>query len=232
MSLSGSFARVVALIGAGAILWRRRQGRPPAQAVGSAPTIPTARPQGRIPTLKMPTARGWAPGQTPVAAPGLTVNAFATGLKHPRWIHLLPNGDVTVAEALFLPGPITTVFDYAMVSTMKRAAAVGVSPNRITLLRDADGDGVAETREAFLEGLSQPFGMALLGDTFYVGNTDGVVAFPYTTGATRITAAPLRKLATFKPGGHWTRSLLASADGRKLYAGVGSLTNSRHLGLP
>jgi len=101
---------------------------------------------------------------------------------------------------------------------------VGVSPNRITLLRDADRDGVAETREAFLEGLSQPFGMALLGDTFYVGNTDGVVAFAYATGATRITA-PGRKLTEFKPGGHWTRSLLPSPDGSKLYIGVGSLSN-------
>jgi len=224
MSLSGIFAKLVALIGAAAILWRRLQGGAHEPAVGATPAIPAARPQGSIPTLKMPTARGWAPGQTPVAAPGLKVNAFATGLKHPRWIHLLPNGDVTVAEALFLPGPITTLFDYAMVSTMKRAAAVGVSPNRITLLRDADGDGVAETKAAFLEGLSQPFGMALLGDTFYVGNTDGLVAFPYTTGATRLTA-PGRKLTAFKPGGHWTRSLLPSPDGRKLFVGVGSLSN-------
>ena len=128
-----------------------------------------------------------ADGQTPIAAPGLKVNAFAAGLKHPRWIHVLPNGDVLVAEALTVAGPVRTVFDYAMVSTMKRAAAVGVSPNRITRLRDADGDGVAETREVFLEGLNQPFGMALLDDTFYVGNTDGVVAFPYAAGATRIT---------------------------------------------
>ena len=97
----------------------------------------------------MPTARGWRPGQTPAAALGLKVNAFATGLKHPRWIHLLPNGDVTVAEALFLPGGITSIFDYAMVSTMKRAAAVGVGQNRIKLLRDADGDGVAEIKMCF-----------------------------------------------------------------------------------
>ncbi|HUL10113.1 MAG TPA: sorbosone dehydrogenase family protein [Candidatus Acidoferrum sp.] len=224
MDLSGIFARLVALIGAAAIAWRRMQGVPREQAVGAAPKIPAARPQGSIPTLKMPTARGWAPGQTPIAAPGLKVNPFATGLKHPRWIQVLPNGDVTVAEALFLPGPVKSVFDYAMVSTMRRAAAVGVSPNRIILLRDADRDGVAETRETLLENLSQPFGMALLGDTFYVGNTDGVVAFPYTTGATRI-AAPGRKLTTFKPGGHWTRSLLPSPDGRKLYVGVGSLSN-------
>ena len=134
MGLSDVFARIVALVGAAAILWRRLQGSVREPAIGSNPVIPTARPQGSIPTLKMPTARGWAPGQTPIAAPGLKVNAFATGLKHPRWIHVLPNGDVTVAEALFLPGGITSVFDYAMVSTMKRAAAVGVSPNRITLL--------------------------------------------------------------------------------------------------
>lgn len=230
MSLSGVFARMVALVGDATIVWRRLQGSVHQQAVGATPTIPTARPQGSMPTLKMPTARGWEAGQTPVAAPGLKVNAFATGLKHPRWINVLPNGDVTVAEALFLPGPIKSVFDYAMVSTMRRAAAVGVSPNRITLLRDANGDGVAETREAFLEGLSQPFGMALLGDTFYVGNTDGVVAFPYTSGATRITA-PGRKLTAFKPGGHWTRSLLPSADGRKLFIGVGSLSNIGERGL-
>ncbi len=222
--IQDSFARVVALIGDAAILWRRMGTAQPAPAFGATPAIPAAKPQGSIPTLKMPTARGWSGGRTPVAAPGLKVNAFATGLKHPRWIYVLPNGDVLTAEALFLPGKIDSLFDYAMVSTMKRAAAVGVSPNRITLLRDGNRDGVAETRDTFLEDLSQPFGMALLGDTFYVGNTDGVVTFPYTPGATRI-AAPGKKLCSFKPGGHWTRSLLPSPDGRKLYAGVGSLSN-------
>jgi glucose/arabinose dehydrogenase len=172
----------------------------------------------------MPTAKGWAPGQAPVAAAGLAVNAFATGLKHPRWLHVLPNGDVLAAEALTLAGPIRSAFDYAQHATMQRAAAVGDSPNRITRLRDADGDGVAETRDVFLDGLNQPFGMALLGDTFYVGNTDGVVAFPYQREAARATA-PGRKLASFKPGGHWTRSLLPSRDGTRLYVGVGSLSN-------
>src|SRR5258708_21802277 len=224
MSLSGIFARIVALIGAAALLWRRLQGAAPEPAWGSAPVVAAAKPQGSIPTLKMPTARGWTDGQTPVAAPGLKVNAFATGLKHPRWIEVLPNGDVLVAESNQVAGPIRSVFSYAMQATMRRARALGVSANRITLLRDTDGDGVAEKREIFIEGLNQPFGMALRGDTFYVGNTDGVVAFPYTTGTTRITA-PGRKLATFKPGGHWTRSLLSSADGRKLYVGVGSLSN-------
>ena len=223
MSFSSIFARLVALIGAGAIFLRHRADGTLEPAFGSAPKIPPAKPQG-IPTLKMPTARGWATGQTPAAASGLKVNAFAPGLKHPRWIHVLPNGDVLTAEALSEPGGIKSVFDYAMATTMQRAAATGVSPNRITLLRDTDGDGVAETREVFMDRLNQPFGMALLGDTFYVGNTDGVVAFPYTAGASRIDSAG-RKLVDFKPGGHWTRSLLASSDGRKLYAGVGSLSN-------
>ena len=178
MNVSSVFARIVAVVGGGALQWRRLQGGSVTQqALGTAPTIPAARPQGRLPTLKMPTAQGWAAGQKPVVAPGLAVNAFATGLDHPRWMQVLPNGDVTVSEACFLPAPINSLFDYAMQSTMLRAAATGVSPNRITLLRDADGDGVAETRETFLEGLNQPFGMALLGDTFYVGNVDGVLAF-------------------------------------------------------
>jgi glucose/arabinose dehydrogenase len=230
MGLSAIFSRLVAFVGAMAVMWRRMQFVPQEQAVGNAPAIPTARPQGSIPTLKMPTARGWAPGQTPIAAPGLKVNAFATGLKHPRWIYVLPNGDVLTAEALFIPGGIRSVFDYAMVSTMRRAAAVGVSPNRITLLRDTNGDGTAEIQERFMEGLNQPFGMALVGDTFYVGNTDGVFAYPYTRGATRITG-PGRRIATFKPGGHWTRSLLLSPDSRKLYAGVGSLSNIADQGM-
>ena len=231
MSFSDVFARVVAGIGAGAVLWRRQMGYTAhQQAVGSTPVIPEAKPQGAIPTLKMPTARGWDPGQTPTAAPGLKVNAFATGLKHPRWIQVLPNGDVLTSQALFLPGVTKSLFDYAMYSTMKRAAAVGVSPNKITLLRDADRDGVAETREVFLAEQSQPFGMALLGDTFYVGNTDALMAFPYQTGATRITG-PGKKLADFKPGGHWTRSLLPSRDGTKLYVGVGSLSNIAETGM-
>jgi glucose/arabinose dehydrogenase len=158
------------------------------------------------------------------------VNAFAAGLKHPRWIYVLPNGDVLTAEALSQPGGVSSVFDYAILTTMKRAAAVGVSPNRITLLRDANRDGVAETRETFLDRLNQPFGMTLLSDTFYVGNTDGVVAFPYKEGETRIGAKG-RKLNDLKPGGHWTRSLLLSPDQRKLYIGVGSQTNIGDAGL-
>ena len=188
MDLSGIFARVVALIGGAALQWRRLQGTAHEPAWGSAPVVPVAKPQGAIPTLKMPTAKGWSDGQVPVAGPGLKVNAFATGLDHPRWINVLPNGDVLIAEATQVAGPVRTVFSYAMQATMRRADALGVSANRITLLRDMDGDGVAEKREIFMEGLNQPFGMALVGDTFYVGNTDGVVAVPYESGARRITA--------------------------------------------
>ena len=225
MSLSGIFAQFVALLGGIALRWRRLQGASAhTPAWGSAPVVPVAKPQGAIPTLKMPTAKGWSEGQKPTAAPGLKVNAFATGLKHPRWINVLPNGDVLIAESNQVAGPIRSMFSYAMQAMMRRARALGDSANRITLLRDRDGDGVAEKREIFMEGLNQPFGMALLGDTFYVGNTDGVMAFPYAAGADSITA-PGKRLATFKPSGHWTRSLLPSPDGKKLYVGVGSLTN-------
>ena len=230
MGLLEISGRVAALVGGAALLWRRIGSKVGEQAVGSAPAIPSARPQGMLPTLKMPTARGWRQGQTPTAAPGLRVNALAAGLKHPRWLHVLPNGDVLVAEALQEPAALRTAFDYAMVGTMKRAAAVGISPNRITRLRDADGDGVAEHREIFLDGLNQPFGMALVGDTFYVGNTDGVVAFPFAADTNRI-AGPGRQIASFKPGGHWTRSLLPSPDGSRLYVGVGSLSNIADSGM-
>ncbi|MBV9907099.1 MAG: sorbosone dehydrogenase family protein [Hyphomicrobiales bacterium] len=230
MAFSDVFSRVVEGIGAAAIAARRQDGRKVPQAFGANPTIPLAKPQGSIPTLKMPTAKGWTEGQTPKVASGLKVNAFATGLKHPRWIYVLPNGDVLTAEALMPPEPATSLFDFAMFSTLKRAAAMGESPNRIIRLRDADGDGVAETKTTFLDGLKQPFGMALVGDTFYVGNTDGVVAFSYAADTDKITDLG-RRLTKHNGGGHWTRSLLLSPDKTKLYIGVGSLTNIADKGM-
>lgn len=228
--MANLFARIVAMIGAVMILMRRWGADTAEPATGTSPAIPEARPQG-IPTLKMPTAKGWTPGQTPTAAEGLAVNAFATGLKHPRWIHVLPNGDVLTSEALGVPGGrIKSAFEYAMYATMKRAAAAGDSPNRITLLRDGDGDGTAEESHSFMEGLNHPFGMAMLDGTFYVGNTDGIVAFPYRDGDTRITGGG-KKIASFKPAGHWTRSILPSEDGTRLYIGVGSLTNIAENGM-
>jgi glucose/arabinose dehydrogenase len=216
-------ARLVAIVGGLMILMRRFGTESAAPALGLAPAIPAARPQS-IPTLKMPTARGWAAGHMPTPAPGLKVNAFATGLVHPRSLTVLPNGDVLTAEAMFTPGGISSAFDYAIYATMKRAAAVGESPNRVTLLRDTHGDGTAGLQKVYLSGLNQPFGTALIGDTLYVGNTDALLAFSYDPAATSLSASP-RILARFKPGGHWTRSLLANADGSKLYIGVGSDTN-------
>ncbi|SEN39476.1 hypothetical protein SAMN04488003_11518 [Loktanella fryxellensis] len=215
-------ARATALVGGTMVMLRRMQA-PGQQAVGLAPQIPDARAQTLM-TLKMPTAQGWAKDQRPTAAPGLTVNAFASELKHPRWIEVLPKGDVLVAEAQPEASPPKNLLDRATQATMKRAGAMGVSANRITLWRDADGDGVAEERHVFVEGQRQPFGMALVDGTFYVGNTDGIVAFDYTDGATRLEG-PGRKLVDFKPGGHWTRSLIVSPDRTKIYAGVGSLSN-------
>ncbi|MCP8940847.1 sorbosone dehydrogenase family protein [Alsobacter sp. SYSU M60028] len=224
MSISMSFARLVAAVGATMVVVRRMRDGGVTPAFGKAPAIPSAKPQGKLPTLKMPTARGWSKGQKPQVAPGLKVNAFATGLDHPRWIETMPNGDVLVAESRSVPGPLKSVFDYAIRTTMQRAGSVGVSANRITRLRDADGDGVAEISGVFLDKLNQPFGMALAGDTFYVGNTDGIVAFPYSH-ETAAASGPGRKLVSFKPAGHWTRSLLLNPEKTKLYAGVGSLTN-------
>lgn len=223
MNITDIVARFVAWVGAGAILARQFNEPKRSPVYGGAPDIPAPKPQS-IPTLKMPTARGWTGDQKPIAAAGLKVNAFARGLRHPRWMHVLSNGDVLVAEALSSPGGIKNAFDYAMFATMRRAKAAGESANRITLLRDADGDGVAEEQHILLENQSQPFGMQVIGETLYVGNTDGVYAFPFKLGDTRITA-PGRKLMDTKPGGHWTRSLLASADGTKLYVGVGSQSN-------
>lgn len=222
--MTALFARFVAMIGGFMILMRSWGATEDPPSVGDKPDVPEAKPQG-IFTLKMPTAKGWPEGKIPDAAPGLKVNAFASDLKHPRWIHVLPNGDVLTAEALGVPGGrIKTPFDYAMYSTMKRAAAIGDSANRISLLRDKDGDGVAEERHTFKDGLIHPFGMAMLDNTFYVGNTDGLLAFDYKDGATQLEGDG-ETITSFKPGGHWTRSILPSADGSKLYIGVGSDSN-------
>ena len=215
-------AKATALVG-GTVARLRRMGTPAHQALGPRPQIPDAKAQG-IMTLKMPVARGWKDGHVPTCAAGLKVNAFASGLDHPRWIEVLPNGDVLVAESKEQPGPPKTLMDHAAQATMRRAKAIGVSANRVSLLRDADGDGVAEIREAFVENQNQPFGMALIGNRFYLGNTDGIVAFDYAAGATSL-AGPGQKLVSFKPHGHWTRSLIVSPDGTRIYAGVGSLSN-------
>ncbi|WP_398481781.1 PQQ-dependent sugar dehydrogenase [Tardiphaga sp.] len=188
-----------------------------------------------IPTINMSKAVGWPQGAKPKAAEGMVVNAFATGLDHPRTVYVLPNGDVLVAESNAPPNEAASfsIKGWVQGLVMKRAGAKTPSANRVTLLRDADGDGVAETKTVFLENLASPFGMVLVGDEFFVANADAVVKFPYKTGDTKITAAAT-KVADL-PGGprnhHWTKDLTASADGSKLYATVGSNSNVAENGL-
>lgn len=206
----------------------------PALGYGPEPTLPEPSPQ-RIPTVKVAEAIGWPAGAAPAPAPGFRVQAFARDLDHPRWLYRLPNGDILVAESNAPPRPEGRsggLRGWIQGLFMKKAGAKTPSADRISLLRDADGDGVAETRTAFLENLTSPFGMALVGDTLYVANADAVVAFPYQAGQTRITAAP--RALTPLPAGrnhHWTKSLVASADGTRLYVGVGSNSNIGENGL-
>jgi glucose/arabinose dehydrogenase len=198
--------------------------------MGPDPQLPAPR-KSLIPTVRIAPAKGWPAGVTPVAASGYQVNAFAAGLDHPRWLYVLPNGDVLVAESNAPPRPKEKgIRAFFMRYFFKKAGAAVPSANRITLLRDADGDGVAETRHAFLEKLFSPFGMALVGETFYVANADAVVRFPYREGATSIADAPA--LVGGLPAGinhHWTKSLVAK-DG-KLYIGVGSNSNVAEKGI-
>ena len=188
-----------------------------------------------IPTVHIAPAKGWPEGMTPTAAAGMRVSAFAAGLDHPRWLYVLPNGDVLVAETNAPPRPEAEkgLRGWIMKRVMKKAGSATPSANRITLLRDADGDGVAETRSVLLEGLNSPFGMALVGKNLYVANTDAVLRFPYSGGQTRITAKG-EKLAELPAGPrnhHWTKNLIASRDGSKLYATVGSNSNAAEHGM-
>ncbi|MEO8011401.1 MAG: sorbosone dehydrogenase family protein [Dokdonella sp.] len=201
---------------------------------GPTPTLVEPDPS-LIPVAKVAPAIGWTDAAMPTAAAGLSVVAFARGLDHPRTLLVLPNGDVLVAETNAPPKPegdqgIKAKFAKAL---MTRAGATVPSANRISLLRDADGDGVAETRRVFLDALMSPFGMALVGDTLYIANADAIVKVPYRDGESVITAKPV-KLADL-PGGpinhHWTKSLIASADGTTLYVGVGSNSNVGERGM-
>jgi glucose/arabinose dehydrogenase len=207
---------------------------PVAAGVGPTPLLPT--PVSRlIPTVHVATAVGWAADGRPLAAPGTQVAAFARDLQHPRWLLVLPNGDVLVAETNAPPKPDDGhgLKGWLMGLFMQRAGAATPSADRITLLRDTDGDGVADMRTVLLDGLHSPFGMALIGDSLYVANADAVLRFAYRRGDTHIVG-PGSKLLDL-PGGpinhHWTKNLLASADGRSLYVAVGSNSNVGERGM-
>lgn len=202
-------------------------------SVGPDPTLPPPHKDGFIPHVNIAPAEGWPKGTMPTAPAGFRVTAFATGLEHPRNVYTLPNGDVLVAESNRPPALNGQKDEMAqgirgkgMELEYKRAGAGVPSPNRIILLRDANGDGVAETRTVFMSGLFSPFGMALVGDQLYIADADAIVKVPYKTGETSITAKPV-KVADLPAGSnhHWTKNIVASADGTKLYATVGSNSN-------
>lgn len=201
---------------------------------GPNPTLPPPEPTGYIPTINIAKAVGWPEGVKPEPAPGLEVTAFATDLDHPRWLYTLPNGDVLVAETNEPPRPTPSSIRGLVVSFIMGRVGAGVpSANRITLLRDTDGDGIADIRSTFLEGLNSPFGMALIDNAFYVANTDSLVRYAYTNGATKIDdpGTKIADLPSTAPNSHWTKNVVANMDGSRLYVSVGSNSNSGEGGM-
>lgn len=207
----------------------------PTAGMGANPTLP-APSKSLVPTVNIAPAIGWAEGAMPTASHGLSVTALAQGLDHPRWLYVLPNGDVLVAESNAPPKPEDSkgIKGWIMKKVMAKAGAGVPSANRITLLRDTNGDGKADTRTVFLQNLNSPFGMALVGNELYVANSDALVRFPYQAGETAISAAPVKVVDL--PGGpinhHWTKNVIASPDGSKLYVTVGSNSNVAENGMP
>lgn len=199
---------------------------------GANPTLPPPN-KTLLPTVNVAPAKGWAEGGQPTATTGTEVKAFAAGLDHPRWLYLLPNGDVLVAESNApASGEGFSLKGWIAGKVMEKAGARTPSADRITLLRDTDGDGVADLKTPFLENLHSPFGMALVGGDFYIANADALVRVPYEEGQTRIEATPQK--VTDLPAGinhHWTKNVIASRDGSKLYVTVGSNSNVGENGL-
>ena len=201
---------------------------------GPSPKLPEPN-KTLIPTVNIAPAIGWPEGATPTAAQGLKVSAFAEGLDHPRWLYVLPNGDVLVAETNAPPKPDDSkgIRGWVMEKVMGRAGAAVPSANRITLLRDSNHDGVADTRTVFIDNLNSPFGMTLVGNDLYVADADKLLRFPYKAAEQSITAQPVKVVDL--PGGplnhHWTKNVIASRDGKKLYVSVGSNSNVGENGL-
>ncbi|HEX7777244.1 MAG TPA: sorbosone dehydrogenase family protein [Parvibaculum sp.] len=207
---------------------------PPGASFGPHPTLPEPH-SSMLPTVHIAKAVGWPAGVTPTPAAGLAVKAFASGLDHPRWLYVLPNGDVLVAEtnSPAQPDEVGGIVGWIQGIILKRAGAAAPTANRIVLLRDADGDGIAETKSVFLKNLNSPFGMTLVGDTLYVADTDAILAFPYKSGETEIDAPGVKVMDL--PAGtinhHWTKNVIASPDGKRLYVTVGSNSNVGENGL-
>lgn len=224
---------LIALAG-GTWIWASQpdQAQVPLEALqGPRPRITAPRVQ-TIPTIKVADLVGWKAGATPLPAAGLKVAAFASGLAHPRWLYQLPNGDILVAETNSPPRKTGfSLTGFVMKALLNKAGAGVPSANRITLLRDTNGDGVADSRSVLIAGLNSPMGMALVGNQLYIANTDALVRVPYETGAMRITAKPETVVRYPGGGNHWARNVLASEDGKTLYVAVGSASNIGENGL-
>jgi len=226
----GALLVVVAIAVVVYLAWPDTAQVPFDRITGKRPQISEARIQ-TLPTVKVADVVGWQNGETPVPAAGLTVKAFAGNLDHPRWLYRLPNGDVLVAETNSPPREGGGIQGWVMGKLLSKAGAGGPSANRITLLRDADGDGVAEQRHVFMTGLNSPTGMALFDGQLYIANTDALVRVPYTEGATQIAARPELVIKLNGGGNHWARTLIPAPDGRTLFVGVGSSSNIAENGL-
>lgn len=211
-----------------------QQALPITAGMGPHPALPEPQ-SGMLPTVNIAPAVGWQGNAGPSAGKDLQVQPFARGLDHPRWLHVLPNGDVLVAEsnAPAKPEADGGVKGWLTKKAMSKAGAATPSADRISLLRDTNGDGVADQRTVFIDNLHSPFGMALVGNDLYVANTDGVVRFPYRADQTQITAQsePVTALPAGPLNNHWTKNLIASPNGSKLYAAVGSNSNAAENGL-
>ena len=201
------------------------------QAVtGRTPQLSETRTES-FPTVGIAKPVGWTDGAEPIPAAGLQVAAFADRLEHPRWLYRLPNGDVLVAETNSPPREGGGITGWVMNLLMGQAGADVPSPNRITLLRDSNGDGVADQRSVLLTGLNSPTGMALVGNWLYVANTDALVRFPFTPGQTKITASPEKIVDLPGGGNHWARNVVAAPDGKTLFVSIGSASNIAENGL-
>ena len=230
-----NLAIIAVVLAIGAAFWITRPDEaqvPMDQMVGVDPVLGDPRPQ-MVPTVDIAEVARWDPDQQPTAAEGLNVARFADGFEHPRNLYTLPNGDILVAETNSPPRDNGGIEGWVMKHLLGRAGADTPSADRITLLRDGDGDGEVDLRSTFLKGLNSPFGMAVIDDKFYVADTDAVLVFPYQPGATEISrkGQKLYALNAKAPNNHWTRNLAVSPDNTKLYISVGSNSNVGENGL-
>jgi glucose/arabinose dehydrogenase len=224
---NGILIAIAVIIGLAWYLFTPDKARVPlADLQGPKPALQVERPEV-FPSIKIADIVGWQGDAKPVAATGLAVKAFADGLDHPRWLHVLPNGDVLVAESTQPARETHGFMDWFARKLITKSNGATVSANRISLLRDTNGDGVADQRSALLSGLNSPYGIQYLNGVLYVANTDSLMAWPFSVGQTKITAKgeKLLDLPANLPNNHWARNVVATPDGERLLVTIGSNSN-------